>query len=90
MVYLRLYQETISKWVSTDLFWGLLDGLGHSKTPLLRADLLKTSEQEMLENDGKDNKKIKKIEHRVLRQLHTTLVVAIYTSSIQPEIKQIR
>ena len=30
------------------------------------------------------------MEHRVLRQLHTTLVVAIYTSSIQLEIKQIR
>ena len=27
------------------------------------------------------------MEHRVLRQLHTTLVVAIYTSSIQLEIK---
>ena len=30
------------------------------------------------------------MEHWVLRQLHTTLVVAIYTSSIQLEIKQIR
>ena len=30
------------------------------------------------------------MEHRVLRQLHTTLVVAIYTSRIQLEIKQIR
>ena len=30
------------------------------------------------------------MEHRVLRQVHTTLVVAIYTSSIQLEIKQIR
>ena len=48
--------------MSTDLFWGLLDGLGYSKTPLLRAALIKTSEQEMLENDGKDNKNIKKIE----------------------------
>ena len=27
------------------------------------------------------------MEHRVLQQLHTTLVVAIYTSSIQSEIK---
>ena len=30
------------------------------------------------------------MKHRVLRQLHTTLVVAIYTSSIQLKIKQIR
>ena len=30
------------------------------------------------------------MEHRVLTQLHTNLVVAIYTSSIQLEIKQIR
>ena len=29
------------------------------------------------------------MEHRVLQQLHKTLVVAIYTSSIQLEIKQI-
>ena len=48
--------------MSTGLFWGLLDGLGYSKTPLLRATLLETSEQEMLENDGKDNEKLKKIE----------------------------
>ena len=27
------------------------------------------------------------MEHRVLRQLHTTLIVAIYTSSVQLEIK---
>ena len=30
------------------------------------------------------------MEHRVLRQIHTTLVVSIYTSSIQLEIKRIR
>ena len=30
------------------------------------------------------------MEHQVLRRLHTTLVVAIYTSNIQLEIKQIR
>ena len=54
-----VHQETISKWVSTGWFWGLLDGLGQSKTPFLRADLLKTSNQEMLENNGKDNEKIK-------------------------------
>ena len=30
------------------------------------------------------------MEHQVLRKLHTTLVVAIYTSNIQLEIKQIR
>ena len=29
------------------------------------------------------------MEHRVLKQLHTTVVVAIYTSSTQLEIKQI-
>ena len=57
-----MHQGTIAKWESIGWFWGLLDGLGHSKTPLLWADLLKTSEQEMLENDGKDNEKIKKIE----------------------------
>ena len=30
------------------------------------------------------------VEHRFLRQLHTSLVVIIYTSSIQLEIKQIK
>ena len=30
------------------------------------------------------------MEHRVLQELHTTLVVTIYTSSIQLEIEQVR
>ena len=55
-----MHQGTIAKWVSTGLFSGLLVGLGHSKTSLLCADLLNTNELKVLENDGKDNVKIKK------------------------------
>ena len=63
-----VHQGTIAKLVSTGLFWGLFDGLGHSKTSLLCAGLLKISKLKVLKDDAKDNKKIKKIRKFVLRK----------------------
>jgi hypothetical protein len=50
-----VYKGITTKWVSTGLFQVLFDGLGHSKSSLLCAGLLKTSKLKVLEDDGKDN-----------------------------------